>query len=158
LSLSEILRSCPLFFELYETEIEKIGKKANVLTFQQGDFVVTDGEEGNEIYVVLEGKVSVQKRTPDGVIEIQKLNQGDIFGEMVLVDVNKRSADIIVVSHKAYIFELDFLRIYELFRKEPKIFGLIQLNLSRLLAKRLRNSNDKIFDIQKKLKSFEEAA
>lgn len=148
MSVPKLLAACPLFFEIYDREIEKIVRKANVLSFKKNDHVIRDGDEGNEIFLVLEGDVTVQKDTGDGLVVIQQLHPGDIFGEMVLVDERRRSADVVVSSAQAFVLELGFDKIYELFRKEPKIFGLMQLNLARLIAKRLRNSNKTILEMR----------
>ena len=55
MAVRELLRSCPLFFELYDKEIDKIVKKCSVHSFQQGEVIVRDGDEGEEPRNVLHG-------------------------------------------------------------------------------------------------------
>lgn len=147
MAIPDLLRGCPLFYELFDEEVEKIVKYCTVYTFEAGQSIVQDGQSGNEIFVVLDGTVTVQKETPQGTITIQQLKQGDVFGEMVLVDEKVRSADIIAAT-VSYILEIKYENIFSLFKKEPKVFGLMILNLSRLLAKRLRGSNQIIVKLQ----------
>lgn len=147
MAIPDLLRGCPLFFELFDEEVEKIVKYCTVYTFEPGQSIVKDGQSGNEIFVVLDGMANVKKTTPNGVIQIQQLKQGDVFGEMVLVDEKVRSADIVAESI-CYVLEIRYDNIFSLFKKEPKIFGLMILNLSRLLAKRLRGSNQIIVKLQ----------
>ena len=147
MAISDLLRGCPLFFELYDPEIEKIVKYCTVYTFAAGEHIVSDGQVGNEIFIILDGSVIIQKKTPQRTVKIQTLRRGDVFGEMVLVDEKTRSADIIseTVSH---ILEIKYNDIFSLFKKEPQVFGLMILNLSRLLAKRLRGSNQIIVELR----------
>ncbi len=147
MSIPDLLKGCPLFYELYDNEIEKIVQYCNVITFKPGDKVVEDGQEGNEIFVVLEGSVIVQKRLENEALTIQQLGPGDVFGEMVLVAEKTRSADI-VANTDCSVLEVGYDDVFSIFKKEPAIFGLIILNLSRLLAKRLKNSNEMIRMLQ----------
>lgn len=150
MAMSDLLAGCPLFYELYDKEIEKIARACEVYTFQKGEFLVRDNDEGHEIYVVLDGRAIVQKESKKGLIQIQPLSKGDVFGEMVLVDENIRSADIVADS-TCSVLEISYETIFQLFKSDPRIFGLLQLNLSRLIAKRLRASNEIIKEIREKL-------
>ena len=147
MAIPDHLRGCPLFFELYDEEIEKIVKFCTVYTFEAGDPIVKDGQDGNEIFVMLEGTASVRKTTAKGSLLIQSLKNGDVFGEMVLVDEKKRSADIIADSH-AYVLEIKYDDVFRLFKSESQIFSIMILNLSRLLAKRLRSANEFVLKLQ----------
>lgn len=147
MAIPDHLRGCPLFFELYDEEIEKIVKHCTVYTFETGDTIVKDGQDGNEIFVMLDGAASVRKTTARGVLVVQQLKTGDVFGEMVLVDEKKRSADI-VAEAKCYVLEIKYDEVFRLFKSEPQIFGLMILNLSRLLAKRLRSANEFVMKLQ----------
>ena len=144
------LRSCPLFYEMYEKEIEKIAGRGLVGFYKPEDHVVTDGQTGDEIFVVLEGKLMVRKNTPEGLLEIAPLSKGDVFGEMVLLDEKIRSADIVSVE-PSWVLELSYHQIFDLYEKEPRIFGVMLLNMARLLAKRLRSTNKIIVDLKKNM-------
>lgn len=140
MAIPDLLRGCPLFYELYDEEMERLVKYCNVFTFEPGTTIIKDGSEGQEILILLSGTAWVEKATSAGIVRVTTINQGDVFGELVLVDERVRSADV-VAETACYVLEIKYESIFELFKKEPKIFGLIMLNVSRLLAKRLRNSN-----------------
>ena len=147
MAIPDHLRGCPLFYELYDEEIERIVKYCTVYTFEAGDVIVKDGQDGNEIFVMLEGTATVRKTTAKGPLLIQSLKNGDVFGEMVLVDEKKRSADIIAESH-SYVLEIKYDDVFRLFKSEAQIFSIMILNLSRLLAKRLRSANEFVLKLQ----------
>jgi CRP/FNR family cyclic AMP-dependent transcriptional regulator len=147
MAIPDLLRGCPLFFELYDKEVERIVHMCDVFEVPTGEAIIRDGEIGNDIFVVLEGAAVAQKSTPKGIITVNILKQGDVFGEMVLVDEKIRSATIMATANCS-ILRVKYKDIFVLFQKEPKIFGIVILNLSRLLAKRLRNANKTIVTLQ----------
>jgi len=51
---------------------------------QDKDYIIKEGSKGYWIYVILEGKVKVKKKTPKGLVTIHTLSEGDIIGEMIL--------------------------------------------------------------------------
>ena len=146
-----LLKSCPLFFELYDAEIEKMVKYCTVYTFEEGDKVISDGEEGDQVFVMLEGHAMVQKETGSEIVKIQPLKAGDVFGEMSLMGEKTRQADI-VTTDTSFILEIKYDQIFSLFKEEPKIFGLVLFNLSRLVSRRLAASNQIIIGLQKELR------
>ena len=155
MSSLDLLKSCPLFFELFDREIEKIVKRCSVITFHDGEKIIQDGEEGNQIFVVLEGEAMVEKDTGDGRrIQIQPLKSGDVFGEMALMGEKTRQADIVSVG-TSHILEIDYDAIFSLFKKEPRIFGLLLFNCSRLISRRLAASNKIIVELRNELNTMQ---
>ena len=86
------------------------------------------------------------------MIEIAPLVKGDVFGELVLLDEKIRSADIVSIE-VSDVLELSYSQIFSLYEKEPNIFGVLMLNVSRLLAKRLRATNKIIVELRKEKSS-----
>ena len=107
-------------------------------------------EEGDQIFVLLDGKAMVEKDTGKTRVKIQPLRSGDVFGEMSLMGEKTRAADI-VSSGDSHVLEIRYEKIFELFQKEPRIFGLLLFNISRLISRRLSASNSIIVKLQKEL-------
>lgn len=139
MSIINVIKSSPLFFELYDEEIDSLISDCNVLSLEEGEFIVNDGEEGNEIFLILSGGAYVKK----GPVTLVELRKGDLFGEMVLLDERTRSADI-VASTYTDVLVMSYDTIFGTFQKNPKIFSMLILNLCRLLAKRLKGSSEEI--------------
>lgn len=139
MSIINIIKSSPLFFELYDEEIDVLIADCNVLSLEEGEFIVKDGEEGNEIYLILSGGAFVKK----GDVTLVELRKGDLFGEMVLLDERTRTADI-VASTYTDVLVMGYDTIFATFQKNPKVFSMLILNLCRLLAKRLKDSSKEI--------------
>jgi CRP-like cAMP-binding protein len=139
MSIINIIKSSPLFFELFDEEIDSLIANCNVLTLEEGEFIVKDGEEGDEIFLILSGGAFVKK----GDVTLVELRKGDLFGEMVLLDQRTRTADI-VASTYTDVLVMSYDTIFNTFSKSPKIFSILILNLCRLLAKRLKGSSEEI--------------
>lgn len=146
MSIINIIKSSPLFYELFDEEIEEIIADCNVLTLEAGDPIVKEGDEGNEIFLILNGGADVMK----GDVCLAALKKGDLFGEMVLLDERTRSADI-VSNTFTDVLVMDYDIIFGYYKKNPKIFSMLMLNLCRLLAKRLKGAGENIKQLNAKI-------
>jgi CRP-like cAMP-binding protein len=70
------VREMPIDPVLYEYISSEVECPAN-------EVIIEEGSRGDWVYVVLEGQVKVKKRTPKGMIVIDTLSEGEIFGEIV---------------------------------------------------------------------------
>jgi CRP/FNR family transcriptional regulator, cyclic AMP receptor protein len=101
-------------------------------SFHVGDIIFKAGEHGDEFYVVKSGTVSVRL----GNRTLQTLGEGEVFGEMALIDSGPRSATVIAdtdcvvvpVGEKQFLF----------MTSEAPYFAL---SLMRVLVQRLRTAN-----------------
>lgn len=64
----------------------------SVREFNDGDLIFMEGDDSREMYVVVEGEVSVSKRSKAGDILLATLKKGDFVGEMSLLESLPRSA------------------------------------------------------------------
>jgi CRP-like cAMP-binding protein len=64
------------------------------LTFQEGETVFNQGDEGDTMFIVQEGSVVVIRERDGAGTVVASLKQGEFFGEMALVDQEPRSATV----------------------------------------------------------------
>ncbi|MAZ48291.1 MAG: hypothetical protein CME65_06990 [Halobacteriovoraceae bacterium] len=150
MSIINTIKGSPLFYELFDEEIETIIEDCHVLNLEAGDYIFHEGDHGDEIFLILTGAAAVKK----GEVTLVELRKGDLFGEMVLLDERTRTADI-VSSTYTDVLVLSYEVIFGVFKKNPKIFSLLMLNLCRLLAKRLKGSSDQIKKLNSMIAEFE---
>ncbi|OGI48744.1 MAG: hypothetical protein A2151_01105 [Candidatus Muproteobacteria bacterium RBG_16_65_34] len=134
------IKRCFLFFELLDDEIERVVKDCYVERFEDGQTILKEDDLGRDFYVILSGKVRLTKIVDGREIEITVLNKGEALGETVLPNESRRMTNIIA-SGTVDLLIIDQDTIFALYEKHPKIFGIIMLNLSRMLTTRLQQSN-----------------
>ncbi len=84
------LKTVDIFAGLPDDALEAAARAAAEIQIAPGDIVVTKGDPGDALYVVVAGALSVQY---DGH-EFDRLGEGDVFGEMALLDGEPRSASV----------------------------------------------------------------
>lgn len=84
----EKLRQVPLFAHLDKRETERLSMLADQLDVPDGQVLTRQGASGGEFFIVLDGKVAIEK---DGQ-RIATMNPGDFLGEIALIDGKPRTA------------------------------------------------------------------
>ena len=109
----------------------------HVKAFSAGNLIFKELDPGHEMYVIIEGKVEIRKTTsPTSSKTLIVLGQGDIFGEMAIIDKKRRSATAMsVVDTKLlvlndHLFEATLERNPDFARK-----------MILILSERLRRAN-----------------
>jgi hypothetical protein len=72
----------------------------NEVDYPDGAVIMEEGSRGRWIYIVLEGRIRVMKKTSKGMVCVDSLGPGEVFGEMVFLEGNEglRSASVIAQS------------------------------------------------------------
>jgi len=143
-SLLEILRSNPIFVDLKEREISQLAQIIHARTFEEGEVIFQEGEPGAGMYVIVEGSVKVCTYTYESEeIELARLERGDFFGEIALLDESPRSATALAMERTRLIglFKPD---LFDLIDRNPAAGVKIILRLSQVLAARLRRTNEEL--------------
>ena len=66
--------------------------------YEKGDTIIKEGSRGAWVYIILEGVVKVKKMTAKGLVTVDTLTEGEIFGEMVLWQLGKISRTASIVA------------------------------------------------------------
>ncbi len=113
--------------------------------FASGASLFQEGDEGAEMYVILEGRVMISKYIPGGGEEaLAILERGDFFGEMSLIDGEPRSADARAYAGPLTVLALDQATVREILAMDSHAaLEFLQL-LCRLVANRLREIDEKV--------------
>ncbi|HEX2061611.1 MAG TPA: cyclic nucleotide-binding domain-containing protein [Thermoanaerobaculia bacterium] len=113
--------------------------------FREGSMMFREGEKGDKLYIVLDGRVRISKFIPGvGEEALTVLDRGDFFGEMALIDDKPRSADAKAHEGDATVLSIDRATLNEILSMDPHA-SLQFLNLlCRMISRRLREINDKI--------------
>ncbi|MFT5367951.1 MAG: CRP-like cAMP-binding protein [Candidatus Latescibacterota bacterium] len=123
------LKNVPLFSSMPPGELSHLAKIAEEMIFDTGETIITQGELGESLYLIIEGTVSVEQNGK----RVAKLNESDYFGEMSILDGEPRSADVKAITDCLLLcinkddFHVILARHHE-----------VSLNIIRTLTHRLR--------------------
>ncbi len=142
----ETLQTATLFRYLNYQELVKVANITDVRHFVGDEFVFTEGDPGDELFVVLSGKVRVQK----GSTTIVTLGQGEHFGEMALVDKEPRSATVSAVEDTRVLVmkRADFLYFI---KHERDLAVKLLWQFLGVLSARLRNTSRELGEARDRL-------
>jgi predicted RND superfamily exporter protein len=138
----EPTRTIPLFEGLRPSQARVVVLMGEVRHFGPGQHVIREGEQGNEMYVLLNGRAEVLIGGDGTKQRVAQLGRGDVCGEMGLVRHHLRGADVVAAS------EVEVLSVNERFlqriqRRYPRIAARVFLNLTRILSDRLEQANQR---------------
>src|SRR5438093_9131590 len=95
----ETLRQVPLFESLDDAAAKKLCELLETLDCKAGTFLFRAGDAGDAMYIIERGKVRICLRATDGhEVTLTELSRGDFFGDMALLDGQRRSADALVAE------------------------------------------------------------
>ena len=134
----------PLFDGLTDEEKASLFGISEERSFSDGNVIIVEGEEGDNLFIVASGSVMVEKVTLDQQQEaLISLGPGECFGELSLVDSHPRSATVRSIGDtKVRVFK----RVYidEIFAKSPSVHHIILENLVRIMSGRLRRVDENL--------------
>ncbi|NOX89228.1 MAG: cyclic nucleotide-binding domain-containing protein [Calditrichaeota bacterium] len=139
IQLSKILRQVPLFHTLGKESIDFIIQRLKFKTFNANDTVCQIGDPGDEMYIIISGKVKICIYSEDGKEQVvATLSSGDYFGEMSLLTGEPRSATVITTedSEMFALHKNDFDVILEKFPS-------ISISIGKIVSQRLRETLEK---------------
>jgi serine/threonine protein phosphatase PrpC len=131
----EVLKHMPLFRHLSYKEIIRILNLTEVSDFQAGEDILHENDPGDELYLILKGKVRLHK---DGAF-ITHLLPGAHLGEMALIDRNPRSVSA-TAEERSRVLILRRRDFYEIIRKDPPLSVKLLWSFVQVLADRLRKT------------------
>jgi signal transduction histidine kinase len=88
------LRRIPLFADLSEEDLERLYQMAETVSIPAGELVLREGDQGDSLFVVLDGELEVTKRQGSQDILLALYKPGQFFGEMALLEQAPRSASV----------------------------------------------------------------
>lgn len=94
--LINFLKSTSMLSSLKMSELHQFAQRLELVRYKKGDIVFHENEEGEELYIIKSGSLSVRISVKDGTDrELSVLKEGEFFGEMAIFDNAPRSATCI---------------------------------------------------------------
>ena len=118
-------------------------KQLHWVEFPRAHTIYTEGQPGDRLYIIVSGKVKLGRRSSDGREKLLAvMGPSDMFGTLSMFDPGPRTADVTTITKvRAVSMDRDALRSW--IDERPEITE----QLLRVLARRLRRTNDDIADL-----------
>jgi len=148
-----MMQSVPVLRELGRRELAEVEAILEKQSYPPGEVVFREGDPGTGVYVVLSGSVEVsQNDGGGGHVVLSELHPGSFFGELALLDDTARTA----TATAAEATELALLRrsaLLGLAEEKPQLGVKVVMNLSQIVADRLRRTNRALKEVRSELEA-----
>ncbi len=144
------LKRVEILSDLTDEQLARVAEICHVKTFNAGDVIVREFEPSDEIYIITKGSAQVQigasqvtaeTLSVPGPMAAVAIGQGQIFGEMALIDMGPRSATVQCTSDGTEVYVIcrdDFISLCE---QDTNIGYKVMRNLAADLSFKLRHRN-----------------
>ncbi len=146
---TSLLKRSDLFCDLTEEDIGRLIAIGRWETYNAGEIIIREGDPSDALYIVQKGMVEVV--VPHGAVPdipgppeatpVVRLGEGQMFGEMGLVDQGRRSATVRAVVDGTIVFVLPREAFCDLCDRNHAIGYTVMRNIARDLSFKLRHRN-----------------
>jgi CRP-like cAMP-binding protein len=147
--VTNFLRHSELFCDLPKEKLQEIFSIGHIESYDAGETIISTGEVSDDLYVVKEGMVEVLVtggNLPDvpgapQLTPLVQLGQGQVFGEMALIDRGERSATIRALEDGTELFVIPREDFWTLCDADHHIGYIVMRNIAFDLSFKLRHRN-----------------
>lgn len=125
------LKGIDLFSAVSGEDLAEVALITEELAKESADVIIREGDPGDALYFVVEGKVRVEK----GDRRIAELGEREVFGEMALLDAGPRSSSVIADSD-VLLLRIGRDDFGDIMRERPEV----SLGIMKVLVRRLREA------------------
>ncbi len=138
--LLTILKTVELFRDLSEEQLIEISKISKKEMYSKGDTICKQGDTGDSMYVITSGQVEINVRDNSGnSYSALYLGEGQLVGEMALVDEGTRSASVIGVEDETVVYSIPNDKFTALCVADTAIGYIMMRNIAQDLSFKLRH-------------------
>ncbi|WP_460514955.1 Crp/Fnr family transcriptional regulator [Flindersiella endophytica] len=141
--LDDVLRQAPMFAGLDDEAVAALRSAMHEVRLRRGEVLFHEGDQGDELYVVIEGKVKLGRTSADGRENLLSvLGPGQMFGELSLFDPGPRSSTATGITDTVML-ALGQEQLMTWLSGRPEVARGLLLQL----ASRLRHLNEAVADL-----------
>jgi SulP family sulfate permease len=122
-------------------DVKKLMKYLEKRDLTEGEYLMRQGDQPDEMYFIEAGLITAQLELPDGkLMRLRSMRGGTTVGEMGMYLGNPRTASV-VAERTSVVYRLSRSALSEMEKNEPKLAALLHHWIARLLAERLADNN-----------------
>lgn len=140
--VQRLLKQVNLFRGLSEQQLAQVARIAQPETFDLDTTVFEQGDLGNKMYIVRRGQVEIQVKDVVGRLHsVLILGEGQVFGEMALLDQGTRSASVVAIQPGTEAVSIDGADFTALCQVDTAIGYIMMRNIALDLSFKIRHQN-----------------
>ena len=149
------LRAVPALASFDDDQLDDVLNSSSLLQCEPGDCIIEEGSIDSRIYVLLSGELEVCVGGKK-VAAITRI--GEVFGELALVNQDKRLASVIAPK-KAVCLAVDqkFLQDIHPREQDPAFHAALYEFVARLVVRKLEATSRRLAEVEKELRDLREA-
>jgi CRP-like cAMP-binding protein len=141
--VDDTLAKAGIFQGVEPDAAEALAAQLETVTYPRGSAIFSEGELGDRLYVILDGKVKLGRHSPDGRENLLAImGPADMFGELSVFDPGPRTSTAVAVT-EVRLATMDRVAMRSWITKRPEIAE----QLLRVIARRLRRTNNSLADL-----------
>lgn len=137
---AQAFRTNHLVYGLTDEQLACIAAFATEQHFAEGEVLCRQGERGDELFILLEGRLRVQLQDGD---ELAELGPGSVVGEMGLIEPRPRSATVVAIE-PSLVAAVSKSELRQELITDGNLGFLVLCNINRVLGDRLRQADDRL--------------
>lgn len=143
MDIAAMLRETAFFKNLEPAELDAVTKCVVEQAYQPGEVVIQEGVPGDALYLVVNGRVKVEKESDGKRLGLAELGPGQAFGEMSLIDSFPTSATVTALE-PAVLLAIGRLDLNVLLNWNPILAAKMWRSFTEMLSFRLREMNERM--------------
>jgi CRP-like cAMP-binding protein len=149
------LKAVPFLNSFTDEQLDEVLNSSSLLQCDPGDTIIQEGTIDSRIYVLLSGNLEVRV---SGKTVATISRPGDVFGELALVNQDKRAASVIAGS-RALCLAVDqkFLQDIHPREEDPAFHAALFEFVARLVTKKLDVTSRRLAEVEKELRALKDA-
>jgi len=132
---ADLMAKLKFFSGLEQDDLQHILKVGEIVSYESGQYIITEGEVDSSFFVVLEGSVQIIKKDGNKKVQLlRSLGEGDCVGEMGILLLHARSASAIA-DEKCHIYKMNADSIDKMPEStQKKIYKIFAIALAEKLS------------------------
>jgi len=128
----DALRATSIFADVPDEHLQRLAEQAIPMSLREGDFLIREGDQADDLFVVVSGTFDVTKRSGTSEIPIATVGPGAIQGELAALERGKRLASVQAVTD-AEVLRIPYLAMHDLLSGGPDAaLAIIRTVIGRL--------------------------
>ncbi|MEM7334473.1 MAG: cyclic nucleotide-binding domain-containing protein [Chloroflexota bacterium] len=141
MTMVELLKRVQLFSGLGDDELQQVVSICHEVNINPNTVFIEQNTTGSEMYIIAEGTVDVFIHGLNNSRSLVILGQGQVVGEMALIDQGYRSASVRSTKNGAHLFKIERDTFQSLCNDNTLIGFVVMRNMALDLAFKLRHRN-----------------